>query len=624
MNTQEFIKKSKEIHGDRYDYSKTVFSGTNGRLTIGCNVHGDFQTTAYTHLKGSNCIRCAGKAKKTTEEFVAELKALRGDEFDYSKVIYVNSKSPVEIICKTHGSFFAKPNNLISNNSGCPVCSNCEKLTLEKFIERAKSAHGDKYDYSKSVYKNIDTKILINCKEHGDFWQIPYDHLKGRGCIPCGIDKCATSNRRSLKAFIIQSIKKHGAEYDYSRVIYKNAVTQIEIVCSIHGAFFQTPNGHLDSTGCPNCSTNALVSKEEFINRSINLHGEKYEYQSVVFKNMNTKVFLTCKIHGDFLTLPKDHIQKKSGCPKCAREATSSKQEIEVAEWLEAEGFEVIRNDREILNGFEIDIFIPSAAIGIEFHGAYWHHDDRLNHPRIHETKALRAEKYGITLISVWDFDWITKKEFIKKMILHRLGKSEAEKFNARDGIIKTVSSKVASEFYDITHIQGAAWRAKENYGLFINEKLVACMSFSQAASRRGKTGNQEWELVRYSTDGIVRGGASKLYSKFINDYAPEIVWSYSDRQHFSGKLYTSLGFDNDGSLPADYKVYHQNSNTIWHKSAWQRRHIQTRLIELNIEELYDHNTDTRTEKEMQALAGVLRIRDSGKIRWKWTKKTPH
>jgi hypothetical protein len=313
-----------------------------------------------------------------------------------------------------------------------------------------------------------------------------------------------------------------------------------------------------------------------------------------------------------------------SGCPKCARESTTSKGEKEVAEWLESEGFSVIRNDRDFLNGMEIDIFIPIASIGIEFQGAYWHHDEKLQHPRIHETKATRADKLGIKLISIWDYDWLTRKEFIKRMILHRLGKNKSEKFNARNGLIREVSYKEASEFYDKTHIQGPAWRAKVNYGLFINEKLVACISFSQAASRRGKTGSDEWELVRYSTDGLVRGGASKLFSRFVKDYSPEIVWSYSDRQHFSGNLYPSLGFNNDGSLPADYKVYHQNSNTLWHKSAWQRRHIQSRLIELGIEELFDHRIDTRTEKEMQSIAGVLRIRDSGKIRWKWAKKTPH
>jgi len=132
-------------------------------------------------------------------------------------------------------------------------------------------------------------------------------------------------------------------------------------------------------------------------------------------------------------------------------------------------------------------------------------------------------------------------------------------------------------------------------------------------------TGNTEWELARFATDRIVRGGAGKLFSLFIKEYAPQTVWSFSDRQHFSGGVYPALGFKEDGRLAADYRVLHEGSGRIWHKSAWQRKHIPARLAELGIDEPFDPATDVRTEREMQKIARVLRVMDAGKIRWKWT-----
>ena len=624
MNTEEFIENARTVHSDRYEYRKAIYAGVTKKIVVTCAVHGDFETTPNSHLKGRNCTKCAGKAKLTTVEFIKNAVSVHGGRYDYSRANYINRSTKVEIICPEHGVFWQDPGSHVNSKSKCPSCVGRVKITKEIFKNRSNSIHNNKYDYSKSEFEASDQKIIIICPEHGEFEQTAYAHMLGHGCIPCGAQKCASSSRSTIEKFIDKARNLHGDKYDYSKSIYVNSNFNIEISCKEHGVFLQTPHGHLDSTGCPMCSSVAPVSKEDFIKRAEFVHGDKYSYNNTVYKNMTQKVLVECHAHGEFLTLPKDHVAKKSGCPKCAREATSSAGEKEVADWLESQGIAVIRNDRQVLDGFELDIYIPESRIGIEFNGAYWHHDERLQHPRIHETKALRAGKLGATIISVWDFDWIAKKEFIKQMILHRLGKSKADKFNARDCQIKTITSKESSVFYEKTHIQGKAWRAKVNYGLFIEEKLIGCMSFSQAASRRGKTGSDEWELIRYSTAGIVRGGASKLFSHFIKNNSPAVVWSYSDRQHFAGSLYTALNFKNDGELPADYKVYHQNSNTLWHKSAWQRKHIQKRLIELGSKECFNPNTDKRTEKEMQKLTGALRIRDSGKIRWKWEQKSPH
>lgn len=560
------------------------------------------------------------RIRNTRETFVDRATAKHGDRYDYSLVVFKTLRTKVEILCREHGAFWQEPLNHI-NGSGCPACAGCKRTTVEDFITRSKKAHGDRYDYSRVKYGGVDAKVTIICPEHGAFEQVAYDHMNGRGCAKCGAEKAVRKRTHTKEVFVRRAMTAFGDSLDYSRVAYVNSTTKVEIVCPEHGSFFQTPHEHLESTGCPSCSSVARVSRDEFIDRAKSIHGDKYDYTTIEFFGMGKKVDVKCLDHGLFRTLPKDHIAKMAGCQKCASERTSSVEERHLADWIESIGEEVDRNNREVLGGFEIDIYLPDRKIGIEYNGAYWHHDERMAHPRIHEKKAMRASNLGIRLITVWDFDWKQRQDMVKRHILHAIGRHDGTKINARQCIIKRVSFDEARPFYDRTHIQGAPWRAMCHYGLFSDGAMVACMSFGQGASRRGKTGSDEWELMRFSTDGIVRGGASKLFNAFIGERNPTTVWSFSDCQHFGGGLYVALGFGQDGRVQADYRVVSIGKARVWHKSAWKRKHIPARLAELGIDEPYDPDTDPRTEREMQKLAGTVRIMDAGKIRWKWENK---
>lgn len=122
--------------------------------------------------------------RKTTEQFINDVRNLYGDKYDCSNVEYSNKNTKVCIICPEHGEFYITPNNFL-NGHGCSKCNGGVKLTVDKFIEKAKQIHGDKYDYSKVEYVNAHTKVCIICQEHGEFWQIPNDHLNGVGCPRC-------------------------------------------------------------------------------------------------------------------------------------------------------------------------------------------------------------------------------------------------------------------------------------------------------------------------------------------------------------------------------------------------------------------------------------------------------
>lgn len=198
-----------------------------------------------------------------------------------------------------------------------------KKLTIEEFIAKARLVHGNKYDYSKVVYINNSTKVIIACLIHGKFEQSPNKHMQGRGCSECG--KISRRNTRSSNTneFITKAKEIHNNKYNYSKVNYINSKSKVTITCPIHGDFEQTPNSHLKNGGCDKCgrlkSNEAKkITQEEFINRAINTHKNVYDYSKVVYINNHTKVNIVCITHGDFEQISADHLNGH-GCPSCAK-----------------------------------------------------------------------------------------------------------------------------------------------------------------------------------------------------------------------------------------------------------------------------------------------------------------
>ena len=264
--------------------------------------------------------------KLTKEEFIERAIEKHGDKYNYSKVEYKNSSTKVTIICPTHGEFEQTPNKHLFSK-GCPSCSKNAKLTTEKFIKRAKEIHGNKYDYSKVDYKGSQTKVTIICPLHGEFEQIPSGHLNGKGCSECGIVSMANCNRSDTDSFIKRAKEVHSSKYDYSKVDYKNASTKVTIVCPINGEFLQNPNRHLLGNGCPKCSNNIRHTTEKFIKRAKEIHGDRYDYSKVDYKNINTKVTIICSVHGEFEQKPANHLHGQ-GCPKCGNRIKLTTEEF--------------------------------------------------------------------------------------------------------------------------------------------------------------------------------------------------------------------------------------------------------------------------------------------------------
>uniref|UniRef100_A0A6C0HSS9 DUF559 domain-containing protein n=1 Tax=viral metagenome TaxID=1070528 RepID=A0A6C0HSS9_9ZZZZ len=214
------------------------------------------------------------------------------------------------------------------------------KNTKEEFIEKAKKKHGDKYDYSKVDYSNIDKKVIIICPFHDYFEQIPYSHLKGHGCKKCGKETTSEKNKSNTFDFIEKAKKIHGDKYDYSKVDYINTDTKVIIICKIHGEFVQRPYSHVNQNcGCKKCgieitTKNSKSNTFEFIEKAKKIHGYKYDYSMVQYNSAIEKITIICKNHGEFKQCPSEHLSKK-GCILCGICSNSNLNRSNTEEFIE-------------------------------------------------------------------------------------------------------------------------------------------------------------------------------------------------------------------------------------------------------------------------------------------------
>lgn len=289
---EQFIEQAKLVHcNDKYDYSKIEYINNSTKLCILCQVHGEFWQNPYSHLCGCGCPKCANEIigfskRKTREQFIEEALKLYNEKYNYDKVIYINARTKINILCPEHGEFWQAPETHL-RNVGCAKCGiekRASKLRtpISTILKQFKDVHGDTYCYSKinDTYLNSKKHITIICKIHGEFTQAPISHLAGNGCSKCGHEKIASKLRGTTIQFIEKAKKLHGNLYDYSKVNYIDNRQKICILCREHGEFWQSPSGHLQGGGCSKCNHGISYTEDE-----IKTCAKKYTTRSEFFKN---------------------------------------------------------------------------------------------------------------------------------------------------------------------------------------------------------------------------------------------------------------------------------------------------------------------------------------------------
>ncbi|ABF12889.1 hypothetical protein Rmet_6030 (plasmid) [Cupriavidus metallidurans CH34] len=266
----DFLARALEVHGDRYDYSRAIYSGSNSKLTIVCRTHGPFEQTPSNHYKGKGCRACAGVQPYTLQSFVDRARSLHGDRYGYAEASLVNALTPLTIRCSVHGPFEQTPRRHLSG-SGCPKCAitlgaDRQRGTADSFIAKAHSVHGERYDYSRVAYAATHTKVVIVCPEHGPFEQTPAAHQRGAGCPACaGVARLDTSS------FVARARAIHGQRFGYPAATANLSSTSRPICFTVGRNAWS--GLRVCSTGSPE-EARAIASASSFVDASVTAGSE--------------------------------------------------------------------------------------------------------------------------------------------------------------------------------------------------------------------------------------------------------------------------------------------------------------------------------------------------------------
>ena len=502
MTNEEYKAMVIAKHGDKYDLSKVEYKGMREYVTATCPKHGDFSIVAYDLANKRGCAKCGieerlkkslskkirdkKRAKVTTEEFIKSAREVFGDKYDYSKTDMDSrdEKGRVRIICPVHGEFMQNPFSHLRGH-GCAKCGSqrggsTQSMTTELFIEKSKQVHGDKYDYSDTIYTGCHDKVDIICPKHGKFQQVAYSHLEGHGCRKCANEQCSVSILSNTEEFVKKAKLVHiSDDNDYSKVEYKGATSPVTIICKKGHLYSQMPYKHLSGHGCPYCVNN--VSRPE-------------------------------KDIADFI--------KSLGF-----DVTESNRQI-------------------LDGAKELDILVPSKSIAIEFDGLYWHNEVNKPDKNYHINKTLECENKGIRLIHIFEDEWIDKEDIVKSRIknimgvigrkvyarkcaIKPIGKDECMDFLESNHIQGNVNASIRYGLYHNSELVSVMTFCKPRRNL----------------GHTANGGEYELLRFCNKIDTIVVGGASKLFCHFIKEYEPSSVITYADRRWNTGDVYEKMGF---------------------------------------------------------------------------------
>ena len=594
--TTEFINDSILTHGEKYDYSLVEYKNAHSKVIIICPKHGEFTQRASAHTYGQGCSKCYNNKtlnKLDTAEFIKRAETIHNHKYDYSLVDYIHDSGKIIVICPTHGKFTTQPGSHVRQKHGCKKCAGNETGTTQKFLENARKTHGDIYDYSLVDYINANTKVKIICTIHGEFEQKPLSHIiLKNGCPKCGVVSMQNKLKKNQDNFILESKEIHGDKYDYSLVNYTARHRMINIICKEHGQFYQKASEHIRGYGCSKCAKNEKLIKEEFINRCILKHNNKFDYSNIYYDSLKSNIILNCKTHGNFNIKAKNHMAG-GGCVKCA---ISTDQYI-LQSFIESLSVNYSINNRSIIKPYEIDIYIPEYNFGIEYNGSYWHSYNSQETPEEinkHSLKHKICYDNNIKLLQINTYELEHKLAIIKSMISHKINQSI--KLYARKCDVKIISSDMSSKFFNNNHISGNRY-ASVNIGLTYEDELVSCINFIN----HGKN----WEIIRFANklNVAVVGGFSKLLKHFIRQLDPKQIITFSDNRYGNGAVYTKNGFELINTTKPGYIYLNKDCTMAGSRIKFQKHKL------VNILEYFN---PLLSESQNMFINGYRRMWDAG------------
>lgn len=338
---ENFIIDSSHKHNNFYDYSKVEYFNSKTKVEIICPIHGSFLQTPNHHKRGSGCNECSSNKKMNTESFIKKSKEIHSDKYGYSKVNYINNKTKVIINCPFHGEIEQTPNSHL-NGCGCYICSNKENSNKRKLLEKC------------NICYNV-------CDEHGISI-----HKKHYNNCPVCIERNIDEELNKRKNILQKKLESKHNKLKFNLDGYINSKSIIEIECNIHGKSNMKVSALKYGSGCNKCKIQKNTDK--FINEANRIHNNLYDYSNVEYIKSLSKVNIICSLHGEFKQTPLSHL-KHNGCPKCKKSSgeriVSYFLDKNGIEYNFQKRFDGCKNK----NTLPFDFYIPKYNLCIEYDG---------------------------------------------------------------------------------------------------------------------------------------------------------------------------------------------------------------------------------------------------------------
>ncbi len=604
LTTQEFIQKSILQHGQKWDYSKVNYTGSREKIVIVCKEHGEFLQTASDHLSGCGCPKCDPTKRLTEEDFIQKSKIKHGDKFDYSRVKYGrNNYDLVEIICKEHGSFLQRPWAHL-RGQGCPKCCNNTLMTNVEFIEKSKSIHGDKFDYSLTDYSGRRKDVTIICRKHGAFKQLARLHLEGWGCKKCKTSKLEDYLSQKLLEILepferdkkfVDCKNKKPLPFDFylplrNILIECDGIQHREAIEHFGGKERLEYQKNNDETKTEFAKSRQiplirLESNSEIENFIQGLDIQEMKFNKSVLKDITLDRTLSVKKEGDYLTKTDFNwyrsLDVKSQMDSFIQSLGVGYSSSEMCDWI-------INNNYIIL----IDNF----------------RDCEINRDKnwLLNLKEV-LEKNHLNLVVIYPEEWIYKTDIVKSRIRNILNINEF-KIGSRECKIVIPDNKSVFKFLEENHIQGKV-NASVKIALTYKDEIVSLMTFGKLRKNLGQKSKEDcYELLRFCNkrNHTVVGSATKLMNHFKKVYKPKYVLSYADRGWTSidKNIYQKLGFNLVSKTPPSY------SYLVGDKKYDRYRYRKDKLIE------FGYNKDKWTERSICSSNLIFKIYDAGCLKY--------
>ena len=508
----------------------------------------EFDMTPNKFLQGRRCARCAGVERYTPASFKAYVEKTTGGKWSTDGT-YAGTHRPVGFLCGVCGATHnMKPTSFREKDSLSKPCS-CGN-PFHVFERRDQYAR-----LTDEVVRQLVRERL------GEEYELLDEYVNTMTPVRVRHSICGTVSLKRVDAMI-----HHGEGC---------------LVCSGHQPITATlARKMIEASGTHRLVSDTVVNNKTPLELEHIASGKKYTVRLKDFVHKGHRGHHSSANEEDLAAL--------------VTELTS--------------GTIVRRHDRTAIAPMEIDIYVPSMRIGVEYNGSYYH-SDRFRTPSFHRDKYLAAKEAGIRLIQVSDSDWIYRNAIVRSKLAHLFGRT-VKRLSARHGEVVLLEPAEGAAFLEATHLQGAPNGVTHYIGLRIDGRLESVLAWTDEENRLGRRGAPVIEITRFASalDTTVRGAFGRLVAALKAKSEGATLVTFADHRWSDGDLYKNSGWETVGIVPPRYDYVHAPSARAFHRSTFTKAKIRVRLPDV-----YDA---TKTERQMMLLTNYVRVYDAGKTKF--------